>query len=52
MAQAAAKPMIKLVSGSMVLTASAMFNLGGVGGDSGRGEPAYASSKGGGVALT
>ncbi len=51
MAQAAARPMIERGSGSIVLTASGIVNIGGVGGGSGRGGPAYASSKGGVVAL-
>ena len=52
MTQAAAEPMVEQGAGAIVLTASAIFNMGGVGGDSGRGGPAYASSKGGVVALT
>ena len=51
MAQAAATPMVERGSGAIVLTASAIFNLGGVGGKTGRGGPAYASSKGGVVSL-
>ncbi len=52
MAQAAAAPMIEQGSGAIVLTASAIFNLGGVGGGSGQGGLAYASSKGAVVSLT
>jgi 3-oxoacyl-[acyl-carrier protein] reductase len=51
MAQAVAKPMIEQGGGSILLTASAIFNIGGIGGDNGQGGPAYASSKGGVVAL-
>ncbi len=51
MAQAAAVPMIAAGSGSIVLTASGIVHVGGVGG-TGRGGPAYASSKAAIVALT
>jgi len=52
MAQAASKPMIEQGRGSIVLTASANFNVGGVGGAMGQGGPAYTSSKGAVVGLT
>jgi 3-oxoacyl-[acyl-carrier protein] reductase len=52
MSQAVATPMIEQEEGSILLTASAIYNIGGVGGDSGQGGPAYAASKGGVVALT
>jgi len=52
MAQAASEPMIKRGRGAIVLTSSATFNIGGVGGAMGQGGPAYASSKGAVVALT
>lgn len=51
MSQAAAKPMIAQGGGSIVLTASSIVHVGGVGG-TGRGGPAYASSKAAIVALT
>ena len=51
MSQAAAKPMIAQGGGSIVLTASGIVHIGGVGG-AGRGGPAYASSKAAIVALT
>ena len=51
MSQAAAKPMISQNGGSIVLTASGIVHVGGVGG-TGRGGPAYASSKAAIVALT
>ncbi len=40
MAQAVAEPMVEQGAGAIVLTASAIFNLGGVGGSSGQGGPA------------
>jgi len=52
MAQAASKPMIDQGEGVIVLTASATFNIGGVGGSMGQAGPAYASSKGAIVART
>ncbi len=51
-AQAASKPMIAQGEGVIVLTGSATYNIGGVGGSMGQGGPAYASSKGAVVALT
>ncbi len=51
MSQAAAKPMIAQGGGSIVLTASGIVHVGGVG-DAGRGGPAYASSKAAIIALT
>lgn len=50
-AQAAARHMVELGSGAIVLTASGVILSGGAGGN-GRGGPAYASSKGAVVALT
>ena len=51
MSQAAARPMIAQGGGSIVLTASGIVHIGGVGG-AGRGGPAYASSKAAIIALT
>ena len=51
MSQAAARPMAAQGGGSIVLTASGIVHIGGVGG-AGRGGPAYASSKAAIVALT
>lgn len=51
MSQAAAGPMAAGGGGSIVLTASGIVHVGGVGGD-GRGGPAYASSKAAIIGLT